>query len=1115
MLDVPASPPVVPFESASELRAAHGRLLEALDRLLGEEGSATDEAAALAQIEAQIREFLERGSATGTYLEETKERTAGQVLLDYWVSGLSRAGIRPFASRLAPFDGHKLPDLNDKPCPYVGLEAFRDQAFFFGRETDTRALLAQVRESALVVVAGASGSGKSSLVMGGLLPALKKEGAPLRVVPPFVPGIAVLRHLAQALPVAAGHSGGGEADPAAFRQDPGYLCKLLGGAGAPPTLVVIDQFEEVFTLSDPADRDALVSNLVRLLEVDGRHRVILTMRDEFKSRMVELRAFGAYLDRAWFSMRPMGYEELRAAVERPAAVVNLQFQSGIADDLVKKVLGQPAALPLLQFTLRALWEGRDRNRITWEVYQRVGDPLNALKASADQFYEGLTPETQDEVRRILLELVRVDELLEAYRRPVPRSRLLQAGKASTGRVLELLAHNDYVRITTAASEADPIVEVKHESLVRNWPRLVTWIDQKRHERRLRLALTQAAERWAQSGRPPEGLLTGWQLQEAKDRPDLSALESEFIRASSDAVERLQRDREDFLQRELEREKRRFRRTVLLLGLYLGGTAITALYFWHRSEALEQLSQKLEAQRSSLEVEKNTLKESYDTLQTEYNAQFAKQVQQAVAPTSGTPTDQPVTILLHISAETQRPRAEDIARQLRQQNIKVPGIHRVNPVSHSNVRFFHKEDGPGAEQISRLLNEYLGGQTSIKPTLIEGSEAKVPGRQYEIWFAPDALGSPVEQAAVATPQPTVAPNVPGLPVAGGVRPNDEFYGQQWSFFDNGSGREQSRGGIGLSRAWKVTTGSRNIVVAVLSTGIVADHVDIKGSENLVPGYDMISEPASAGDGNGRDTDPTDPGDAVNVRECGPGAPASTSSWMGTHTAGIVGAVKTNNDIGIAGANWVARVQPIRTFGKCSGSLPDMVDGIRWAAGLAVAGLPANPTPARVILIDGGGAGRCSTLPAMQAAINDAVATGATVVAPAGNEGTDASGFLPAGCDNVITVAASDARGYLVTRNSNFGPRVAIMAPGGDVQRDDNGDGLPDGILSTVKGGYATYNGTSMAAAHVAAVVALLLAQDPSLKPADVRERLKRSALPRSKEQCPRPCGAGLLNANLWN
>ena len=498
---------VVSFESATEFRDAHSRLLEALDKEIGDDASAAAEAAALARLEPRIREFLERGSETGTFVEEINDRTACQVLLDFWVSSLSQAG-RPIPSvRLARFDSAKLPDLKDKPCPYVGLDAFRDRTYFFGREADIASLMIRLRGAPLVVVLGASGSGKSSLVIGGILPALAQQASPpgLCVVPAFVPGNAVLEHLVDAVRNSRCAVGVGDAsEVAALRQDPGHLGSMVGGPGAKPVVLTVDQFEEVFTLAEPADREALVANLAEFLESDRGHRVILTVREEFRSRIVELQALSPYLDTAWYSMRPMGYAELRAAVEKPAALVNLQFQSGIIDDLVKKVLGQPAALPLLQFTLRMLWEKRDRNRITWEVYRKVGDPLKALAASADAFHDGLAHETQDEVKRILLELVRVDELLEAYRQPVPKSRLLRAGRANTEDVLKLLAENDYIRITSASSDTDAVVELKHESLVRNWPRLVSWIDEKRLRRRERLGLTQAAERWAKSGKPRRG-----------------------------------------------------------------------------------------------------------------------------------------------------------------------------------------------------------------------------------------------------------------------------------------------------------------------------------------------------------------------------------------------------------------------------------------------------------------------------------------------------------------------------------------------------------------------------------------------------------------------------------
>ena len=260
-----------------------------------------------------------------------------------------------------------------------------------------------------------------------------------------------------------------------------------------------------------------------------------------------------------------------------------------------------------------------------------------------------------------------------------------------------------------------------------------------------------------------------------------------------------------------------------------------------------------------------------------------------------------------------------------------------------------------------------------------------------------------------------------------------------------------------------------------------------------------------------TTPPTPGTGWCAGECGPGSPEEPSSWHGTHVAGTVGVVRTGNEIGVAGVNWSSRVQSVRVLGKCGGTIADINDAIRWAAGLSVPGVPDNPTPAKVINLSLGASAPCSDSPATQAAIDDAVAAGTTVVVAAGNSAMDASGSFPASCDGVVTVAASDARGHLVTRYSNYGDTVDILAPGGDVQRDDDDDGNPDGVYSTVFGGYAYYNGTSMASPHVAGVAALLLAEEPGLTPAQVSARLQQAALPRTAAQCPRPCGAGLLSA----
>lgn len=371
--------------------------------------------------------------------------------------------------------------------------------------------------------------------------------------------------------------------------------------------------------------------------------------------------------------------------------------------------------------------------------------------------------------------------------------------------------------------------------------------------------------------------------------------------------------------------------------------------------------------------------------------------------------------------------------------------------------------------------------------------------------------------------------------GGGVPNDPLYGQMWHYRNFGSGPDDSLGGINLPKRWaKGDTGTTDIVVAVIDTGIVPDHPEFAQSPNIGTGFDFIKHPFVANDDDGRDSDPTDPGDAVQAGECGFLRPAEISSWHGSHVAGTIGAGKTNDGEGIAGAVWSVTLVPIRVLGRCGGASTDIDDAIRWAAGVPLDGVDDNPNPANVINLSFGAPTACSEIPETQTAIDDAIKAGAVVVAAAGNSAEDAENFMPASCDGVITVAASDARGRLVERYSNFGPFVNIMAPGGDIGRDDNGDGLNDGVLSAVKvgsesdlkdpdvSGYARYNGTSMAAPHVAAVIALRLAHDSVLqkrlagaaakdRASIVAERLKETAIPRSEAECPGGCGDGLINA----
>ncbi len=360
-------------------------------------------------------------------------------------------------------------------------------------------------------------------------------------------------------------------------------------------------------------------------------------------------------------------------------------------------------------------------------------------------------------------------------------------------------------------------------------------------------------------------------------------------------------------------------------------------------------------------------------------------------------------------------------------------------------------------------------------------------------------------------PEVAYAAPDAIMVHTIAPNDPMYGSQWHYFAPAANYY----GINAPAAWDVTTGSTGVVVAVVDTGIT-NHADLAG--RTVSGYDFINDVQVANDGNGRDSDPSDPGDWITVWEAGPGSyfygcTVSDSSWHGTHTAGTIGA-SGNNGLGVAGINWISKILPARVLGKCGGYTSDIVDGMRWAAGLAVAGVPNNSNPAKVINISLGGSGACDAT--WQGAVNAIVAAGTTIVVAAGNDNTNASTFVPGNCNGVITVAATNRNGSRAGY-SNYGSAVEVSAPGG-YQTNPND---PNGILSTLNTGtqgpvadtYTYYQGTSMAAPHVAGVVSLLYSLNPSLTPAQVLTILQNTVtgFPTGSTCNTSICGRGIVNA----
>jgi len=329
------------------------------------------------------------------------------------------------------------------------------------------------------------------------------------------------------------------------------------------------------------------------------------------------------------------------------------------------------------------------------------------------------------------------------------------------------------------------------------------------------------------------------------------------------------------------------------------------------------------------------------------------------------------------------------------------------------------------------------------------------------------------------------------------PNDPYYGAQWSL-------RNPVAGINAETAWALQPTAPNVTVAVIDTGILP-HPDLVG--RVLPGYDFISDPGRARDGNARDPDPRDEGDWSDG-ECGA---TYDSFFHGLFVAGLI-AANTNNDIGIAGLAGGVQILPVRTLGACGGTFEDVLEGMMWASGVRIAGVPANTTPARVINMSLGGYGACDQ--SIQEAVDDALAQGAVVVVSAGNESLDVMDFSPGNCSGVITVAAHNVRGE-PTSYTNFGKRIDLSAPGGDLPVTDLMVSLSnDGKTVPEEPSYEYARGTSFSAPLVSGTAALILGRDPLLTAGRVLDYLTgttRQFPYDSPCNTTGNCGTGMLDA----
>lgn len=457
--------------------------------------------------------------------------------------------------------------------PYAGLVAFReaDAAFFFGREKLTGALVEHLKEKRLLVLFGASGSGKSSVLRAGVIPAFS-EGSTLL----FTPGAHPLEECGSRLAARARIQG---RVPAALAAEPDTFHRMVRqilarrqetGPAPEELLVVVDQFEEVFTLCrDMQERERFVAALVHAAQTpDSRTRVAIAVRSDFYTHCTRLPGLAEALPRAHHSVGPMTAEELRAAIVQPAARCRLTVESALLTALTADAHGRPGALPLLSHALLETWKRRRGNALTLAGYRAAGGFEGALTQTAEEFHGALNGSRQEAARRLFVRLVALGEGTEDTKRRVPRQEL-DSGP-DTEFVLEQATK---ARLLTADGDH---VEIAHEALIRCWSRLAGWLEEDRGQERLHRALTEAATLWESMDHDPDTLYRGARLAAARELPPqvLTARERAFLEAGESAVRQAQ-----------QRDRLRLRRLRRLAGalVVLLICAVTAAGFAVRAQ----------------------------------------------------------------------------------------------------------------------------------------------------------------------------------------------------------------------------------------------------------------------------------------------------------------------------------------------------------------------------------------------------------------------------------------------------------------------------------------------------------------------------------------------------
>jgi len=514
-------------------------------------------------------------------------------------------------------------------CPYRGLRVFDvdDAPFFFGREALVQWLLNELRPAVesqqvnrFLAIVGFSGSGKSSVARAGVSGAIRRDDISASSRWPVAicrPGSDPLESLAVALSSAVNVAQGAPALAeliVEFEKNEKTLHliarqSLRENAPATRLVVVVDQFEEVFTLCRKDElREALIRNVLYAAKVaQGRTHVILTMRADFYGKCAVNAELAAAFSDHHVLVGPMTDDELRRAIERPTQLVGCELEAGLVDLLVQDVRRQPGALPLLQYALLELWNKREGRRLTVKAYQEIGKLEGALQRRADATLKAFSQDEQELCRRTFLRLTQPGEGTEDTKRRVSMQELLSlSGKSNAEEdIIQKLADASLLTTEGDLTRSDAFVEVAHEALIRGWPRLRQWLDEDRAALRLHHRISEVAQEWQRSNKEEGMLYRGARLAQAQEwrernEAEPNLIEREFLDASIAERQKLERQQR-------QRQRLLVGAAVLFAVLFIAASGAAIFGFWQKVETDWQRIEAEKQKQQALLAEQDALK----------------------------------------------------------------------------------------------------------------------------------------------------------------------------------------------------------------------------------------------------------------------------------------------------------------------------------------------------------------------------------------------------------------------------------------------------------------------------------------------------------------------------